>query len=118
VLVVPLPSLFVGHAGGVRTELVNTEDQDRLVDLESQDLGLDQGKRLSVDLDKTLSGLYYQCEYIVRVRVRSWQWWCTLQWATAVGDFVSIFLRGMSGQWRSYQSRSSSCRSIARSGKP
>jgi len=43
---------------GVRTELVNTEDQDGLVDLESQDLGLDQGKRLSVDLDQTLSGLY------------------------------------------------------------
>jgi hypothetical protein len=52
----PLP-LFVLWRGGVRTELVNTEDQDRLVDLESQDLGLNQGKRLSVDLDKTLSGL-------------------------------------------------------------
>lgn len=42
----------------MRTELVNAEDQDRLVDLESQDLGLDQRKRLSVDLDETLSGLY------------------------------------------------------------
>lgn len=42
----------------VRTELVNTKDQDRLVDLESQNLGLDEGKRLSVDLDETLSGLY------------------------------------------------------------
>jgi hypothetical protein len=41
----------------VRTELVNAEDQDGLVDLESQDLGLDKGKRLSVDLDETLSGL-------------------------------------------------------------
>lgn len=58
----------------MRTELVNTEDQDRLVDLESQDLGLDQGKRLSVDLDETLSGLENQCEYVVRLRVRSSQW--------------------------------------------
>jgi hypothetical protein len=41
----------------VRTELVNAEDQDGLVDLESQDLGLDQGKRLSVDLNQTLTGL-------------------------------------------------------------
>jgi hypothetical protein len=41
----------------VRTELVNAEDQDGLVDLESQDLGLDKGKRLSVDLDETLTGL-------------------------------------------------------------
>jgi hypothetical protein len=43
----------------VRTELVNAEDQDGLVDLESQDLGLDKGKRLSVDLDETLTGLDY-----------------------------------------------------------
>ena len=41
----------------MRTELVNAEDEDGLVDLESQDLGLDQGKRLSVDLDQTLTGL-------------------------------------------------------------
>jgi len=39
------------------SELVNTEDQDGLVNLESQDLGLDLGKRLSVNLDETLSGL-------------------------------------------------------------
>lgn len=42
---------------GVRTELVNSEDQDGLVDLESKDLGLDEGKRLSVDLDEALSSL-------------------------------------------------------------
>ena len=41
----------------MRTELVNAEDQDGLVDLESQDLGLDEGKRLSVDLDEALAGL-------------------------------------------------------------
>lgn len=50
----------------VRTELVNTEDQDGLVDLESQNLGLDKGKRLSVNLDETLSGLYIHRKYIVR----------------------------------------------------
>jgi hypothetical protein len=74
----------------MRTELVNAKDQDGLVDLESQDLGLDQGKRLSVNLDQTLSGLDNHGEYIVRMRARSWQWWCTLQWATAMGDNVSI----------------------------
>jgi hypothetical protein len=40
-----------------RTELVNAEDEDGLVDLEAEDLGLDQGERLSVDLDKTFTGL-------------------------------------------------------------
>lgn len=38
-------------------ELVNTEDEDRLVDLEPQDFGLDEGERLSVDLDQTFTGL-------------------------------------------------------------
>lgn len=52
---VPVSSLTVWQC--VRTELINAEDQDGLVDLESQDLGLDKGKRLSVDLDETLSGL-------------------------------------------------------------
>jgi hypothetical protein len=42
---------------GLRTELVEAEDQDGLVDLEAEDLGLDEGKRLSVDLDETLTGL-------------------------------------------------------------
>ena len=50
----------------VRTELVNTQDQDGLVDLESQDLGLDEGKRLSVNLDETLSGLNIHSKYRVR----------------------------------------------------
>jgi hypothetical protein len=47
----------------VRTELVKAEDQEGLVDLESQDLGLDQGKRLSVDLDEALTGLELSREY-------------------------------------------------------
>jgi hypothetical protein len=40
-----------------RTEFVNAEDQDGLVDLEAQDLGLDEGEWLSVDLDETFTGL-------------------------------------------------------------
>ena len=52
----PLPSLWI-ERGGVRTELVNAEDQDGLVDLESEDFWLNEGKRLSVNLDETLSGL-------------------------------------------------------------
>jgi hypothetical protein len=38
-------------------ELVQTDNQEGLVDLESQDLGLDEGERGAVDLDKALSGL-------------------------------------------------------------
>ena len=49
--------------GACRTELVNTEDQDGLVDLESEDLRLDEGQRLSVDLDEALAGLKIDCEY-------------------------------------------------------
>jgi len=40
-----------------RTELVETEDKDWLVDLESEDLWLNERKRASVDLDKTLASL-------------------------------------------------------------
>lgn len=46
---------------GVHTELVEAEDQDGLVDLEAEDLGLDKGKGLSVDLDETLTSL---CEVL------------------------------------------------------
>lgn len=44
-------------------ELVESDDEKRLVDLESQDLGLDQVEGLSVDLDKTLTGLFPLCQY-------------------------------------------------------
>jgi len=40
-----------------RTELVKAENEDRLVDLESEDLRLNERERTSVDLDKTLAGL-------------------------------------------------------------
>ena len=38
-----------------RTELVEAEDEDGLVDLEAQDLRLNERKRLAVDLDQTLA---------------------------------------------------------------
>lgn len=40
-------------------ESVETDDQEGLVDLESQDLWLNQVQRLSVDLNKSLSGLSF-----------------------------------------------------------
>jgi hypothetical protein len=64
------------------SELVNTEDQDGLVNLESQDLGLDLGKRLSVNLDETLSGLEISRKYHVRLRAR----FVALRVYLAVGD--------------------------------
>jgi hypothetical protein len=108
--------LFPGLRRGVRTELVNAEDQDGLVDLESQDLGLDQGKRLSVDLDQTLTGL----EITVSMPFE-----CALDRGGGgvpcsgrqLGEHVSLCFRVWTW-WQPYQSRSSSCRSIARSGKP
>lgn len=36
-------------------ELVSADDQERLVDLEAEDLRLDQAERLAVDLDETLA---------------------------------------------------------------
>jgi hypothetical protein len=41
----------------LRTEFIETEDEDWLVDFESKDFGLDKGQRLAVDLDETFSGL-------------------------------------------------------------
>jgi len=38
-------------------ELVETNDQERLVDLESQDFWLNEVERLSVNLNKSLTGL-------------------------------------------------------------
>jgi hypothetical protein len=55
----------------VRTELVHADDQDGLVDLESQRLRLDQAEGLAVDLDKSFTGLYVATQYTVsRVRGR------------------------------------------------
>jgi hypothetical protein len=43
-------------------ELVEANDQEWFVDLESQDLGLDEVERLSVDLNKSLSCLFPICQ--------------------------------------------------------
>jgi hypothetical protein len=43
-------------------ELVETNNEERLVNLESQDLGLDQIERLSVDLDESFTGLIPFCQ--------------------------------------------------------
>ncbi len=40
-------------------ELLETNDEQGLVDLESQDLGLDEVKRLSVDLNESLASLFF-----------------------------------------------------------
>jgi hypothetical protein len=45
----------VGPISGTRTELVQTEEEDGLVDLEAQDSGLDEAQRLAVDLDEALA---------------------------------------------------------------
>jgi hypothetical protein len=42
------------------TELVEAEDEQRLVDLEAQDFRLDERQRLAVDLDETLPLLQSQ----------------------------------------------------------
>lgn len=73
-----------------RTELVDAEDEDRLVDLEAKDLGLDEGQRLAVDLNEALASLVTVDVSIVFVGSRG-RWGCgsfrTLQWATAVAVF-------------------------------
>lgn len=71
----------------VRTELVKAEDEDGLVDLEAQNLGLDKGKRLSVDLDETLTSLGVLRKYGVANARALVAVVCTLQWATAVAVF-------------------------------
>ena len=42
-------------------ELLKTDDQEGFVDLESQDLGLNQVQRLSVDLDESFTSLFPSC---------------------------------------------------------
>ena len=56
-----------------RTELVKTEDEDWLIDLESKDFGLDESERLAVHFDKTLSSLYSSsCQNIGASGWRGW----------------------------------------------
>jgi hypothetical protein len=44
-------------------EFVETDCQEGFVDLKSQDLGLDEVERLSVDLNETLSCLFPSCQF-------------------------------------------------------
>lgn len=44
-------------------ELVEADNQEGLVDLESQDLGLDEVEGLSVDLDQSLTSLFSSRQY-------------------------------------------------------
>jgi hypothetical protein len=63
-------------------ELVEADNQEGLVDLESQNLGLDQVERLAVDLNQSLTSLFFFSSVssppVSLVVVH------TLQWATAV----------------------------------
>ena len=92
----------------MRTELVEAEDEDGLVDLEAEDLGLDKGKGLSVDLDKTLTGL---CD-AASVRCAVVFACALLRWRSRSRRLRSVPCSGRQ-RWRS-----SSCRSIARIGRP
>ena len=72
----------------MRTELVNAEDQDGLVDLEAQELGLHERERLSVDFDESFAGLEHLYSVYCFSCIRSWHWRLYL----AVGDGCSIML--------------------------
>lgn len=97
------------------SELVEADNQEGLVDLESQDLGLDEVEGLAVDLNQSLTSLIffssvsYPPVYLAVVR--------TLQWATAVavGKFCQ-YLAPFSNTSDVAAYLSSSCRSIAHSG--
>jgi hypothetical protein len=97
-------------------ELVETNDQEGFVDLESQDLRLDEVEGLSVDLDDSFTSLlfhsvsFFSSAFIIDFRIVR-----TLQWATAVAvqNIVSISPFIIAIQMSSYLS--SSCRSIEHS---
>jgi len=74
-------------------ELVETNNEEGFVDLESQDFGLDEVERLSVDLNKPFTGLVPYCQYtkFFSLPLSHLSTIRTLQWATAVAirNFVS-----------------------------
>jgi hypothetical protein len=54
-------------------ELVEADDEERLVDLEAEDLGLDEGERAAVNLDETAAGLFCgMLAMILLVNVTIW----------------------------------------------
>jgi hypothetical protein len=75
---IPLPQTDKSH-----TELVEAEDENRLVDLESEDRRLNQGERSAVDLDETLallavgncSGSLLLAEALDALNSRHDVWW-------------------------------------------
>ena len=95
-------------------ELVEADNQERLVDLESQDLGLDQAERLAVDLDQSFTSLFFfssvsyppVCLAVVH----------TLQWATAVAVHNSVSTEAPPSTSSITTYLSFSCRSIGHSG--
>ena len=104
----------------MRTELVHADDQDGLVDLESQRLGLDEVEGLAVDLDKSFTGLYISAQYTVSRACGRGVGGVPCsgrQLFTRLATILTLRAAG-AGKSGAYQSRSSSCRSIARSGKP
>jgi hypothetical protein len=46
------------------TEFVETEDEERLINLESEDFWLNEGEGLSVNLDKAFASLRVICEFL------------------------------------------------------
>jgi hypothetical protein len=94
-------------------ELVETDDQEGFVDLESQDLGLDEVERLSVDLDESLSCLISILSVSLPPSV------CSYRSYLAVGDggsYSKIVSTSLSSAIGNPAYLSSSCRSIAHSG--
>ena len=93
-----------------RTELVQTEEEDGLVDLEAQDSGLDEAQGLAVDLDEALallavrdsSGGLLLAEALDRLNGRHF---CDCVTKRSVGR--SIRSRRASLGWSSVGSRSS-----------
>jgi hypothetical protein len=57
---------YISNGECLRTEFVKAEDENRFVDLETEDFRLDEGERLSIDLDEALSCLavcdsFFEC---------------------------------------------------------
>lgn len=67
-------------------ELVETNNEEGFVDLESQDLGLDQVERLSVDLDESLTSLIPSCQFFVLAQIVFPSSSCSNNSYLAVGD--------------------------------
>lgn len=72
------------HADVDLGELVESNDEERLVDLESQNLGLHEGERFAVHSDETFACLYVARQSLDQHKSTVSH---TLQWATAMAVF-------------------------------